>query len=129
MTLAISYPVVGSGGSGGTSVTLTLSTSDPTPTSILVTRSAPTSGTLQTWTLEYKKYSDVGWTLFADNLTALTQTVPALDPYDPETDPDPLVTPLYSFRATALVTVETPVATATGSTTEQTAPTTPVARQ
>lgn len=109
---------------GGTSVTLTLSTSDEAPTSILVTRSEPTSGTLQTWSLEYKRWDDADWTLFANDLTALTQTVPDLVAYDPETDPDPLVTPLYTFRAVGSVLIDTPAATATGSTTE--APPTPL---
>lgn len=104
------------------SVTLSITASDPTPTSLLINRSEVSAGVLQTWTLRYKRWNALDWTVFADDLTDLSVTVTGLLPYDPDTDPDPLVTPLYSFEAVASVLVDSAPAVAYGSTTEEPPP-------
>ena len=92
--------VVPSGGS----VALPFFTSNPTASTILVTRGAPSVGTLQTWDLDYREAGAGAWTSYATGLTGLTQTVADLDP-----------STAWEFRATAHVLVDV-VATASGQT-------------
>lgn len=102
---------------GVEAVTMTISVlGDPTSSQVTIAREDPSSGTLDTWDLEYKESTASEWTTIT-GLTAATHDVSGLEP---ET--------AYDFRATGHVLVDSVLSTTTATTEASTAPTVPSAR-
>ena len=94
--------------SGGASPTIQISVvGDPTASAIVITRTLPAVGTLDSWDLEYKEATASTWLSYATGITAETQTVADLDA---ATD--------YDFQAKGHVSMETEYATTSATTAE-----------
>lgn len=98
--------------SGGASPTIQISVvGDPTTSAIVITRTEPAVGTLDSWDLEYKLATDTEWTSYATGITAETQTVADLD-----------AATSYDFRALGHVSMETEYATTSATTADEPPP-------
>lgn len=105
------------GGGGTATPTMAIAVSGtPTATGIVIAREEPSTGTLDTWDLEYKLSTDSTWTAIT-GLTAGTHEVTGLTPER-----------TYDFRGTGHVLVDSVLSTTTATTTAYTAPTVPSAR-
>ena len=98
--------------SGGASPTIQISVAgDPTASAIVITRTLPAVGTLDSWDLEYKEATASTWLSYATGITAETQTVADLDA---ATD--------YDFQAKGNVSMVTEYATTSARTADEPPP-------
>jgi len=105
MSLGIKGPLGSVGSGGSAAITMAISVlGDPTSSQVTIAREDPSSGTLDTWDLEYKESTASEWTTIT-GLTAATHDVSGLEP---ET--------AYDFRATGHVLVGSVLATTTATT-------------